>query len=450
MTKSTLSLIVRSIAAILPLTFYSAAVVAQTNTLITLSDFGQTPTDGFPPQSPLVFDKAGNLYGVTFYGGSANFGTVFELTKKLDGVWARKTLYTFTGRADGGNPIGALVLDAAGNLYGTTEYGGASKTHEFQGYGEVFELSPRGDGTWTEAVLYSFLGDPDGHYPQNGAIFDSAGNLYGTTAEGGAYGGIETGGTIFELMPQQGGGWKESILYSFNLNPQNLSYVSGLTMDRAGNLYGTALNYGEDATGYGGEVFSLSKPGPGGEWSHTTLHTFPGVYFGNNPGGDIASAFSGVILDAHGNLYGAAVYGGAYNYGAVFEVPAGQGPNGPDKILYSFSDEAAYHTGMYPGGGLVFDPSGNLYGTTGQGGLYGGGKIFEMLPPPAGEDTWQIKDLHDFGGQKYNGFTGIDGKYPDASLVLDAEGNLYGVTDNGGYQPHTDTQDGVAFELILH
>jgi hypothetical protein len=191
MKKRTLSLIVQSTAAILPLTFSGAAVVAQTHQLIVLTDFGQTPTDGWNADnvdSPLVFDKACNLYGVTFLGGPSNAGTVSELTKKPDGLWARKTLHRFTGGSDGANPGSPLVLDAAGNLYGTTEDGGVGVTHEFQGYGVVFELSPRSDGTWAETVLHNFLGYPDGKYSLNGVIFDSAGNLYGTTSGGGAHG----------------------------------------------------------------------------------------------------------------------------------------------------------------------------------------------------------------------------------------------------------------------
>jgi uncharacterized repeat protein (TIGR03803 family) len=137
MTKRTLSLIVQSIAAILPLTLSSTAVVAQTHELIILTDFDQTPKDGRQPFTPLVFDKAGNLYGTTSEGGLSNKGTAFELTKKPDGVWARKTLHEFRGVSDGAYPGGPLVLDADGNLYGTTYSGGIN------GNGTVFELSPR-------------------------------------------------------------------------------------------------------------------------------------------------------------------------------------------------------------------------------------------------------------------------------------------------------------------
>jgi uncharacterized repeat protein (TIGR03803 family) len=436
MKKRTLSLIVQSIAAILPLTFSSAAVVAQTHELITLTDFGQTPTDGVYPSSPLVFDKAGNLYGVTPRGGVSDVGTVFELTKKPDGAWARKTLYRFAGGSDGAIPLGALVLDSAGNLYGTTKQGGVGITPLNPGYGLVFELSPNGDGSWTETVLYNFLGTPDGQSSRYGVIFDSAGNLYGTTLAGGAYGS----GTIFKLTPEEGGGWKESVIHNFAVSDGIPSY--GLAIDRTGNLYGTTSANSPSTSGV---VFKLS-PGSDGAWSYTILYAFPRL----GSSGDGTDPESGVILDADGNLYGTTFHGGDNTYysGAVFEVPAGQ--NGSDNILYSFyGGEIGDYGGWYPWGGLVFDHSGNLYGTTYFGGRYGGGKIFEMLP--TGYGNWTVKTLHDFGGFSYNGFTAIDGYNPLASMILGPDGNLYGTTEFGGYHPGDPSNNGgVAFELKLH
>jgi hypothetical protein len=177
----------------------------------------------------------------------------------------------------------------------------------------------------------------------------------------------------------------------------------------------------------------------------TPFCTFP--HQGNNGSDDGTAPQSGVILDAAGNLYGTTNHGGAYSdySGTVFEVPAGQGPNGPVKILYSFHS----HGGIEPQGGLVFDAAGNLYGTTLVGGTYNGGKIFEMLPN--GDGTWTVKALHEFGGQKYNGVTGIDGYQPEGSMILDADGNLYGTTVMGGYHPgDPNSPGGVVFELKLH
>ncbi len=437
MKKNTFVLVLRSLA-LLPLTLAAASAAAQGVTVI--SDFGKTPTDGTLLESPLVFDKAGNLYGVTALGGlpdQRGRGTVFELTKKPDGVWARKVLHTFGRGVHGNTPVGALILDADGNLYGATEFGGL-----YNDNGTVFKLSPRGDGSWKETILHDFTGYPDGNYPLGDLIFDTAGNLYGTTLFGGAYGGgSHFGGTVFKLTPEEGGLiWRETVIHSFTDSEGPPVY--GLTMDRASNLYGTTDYFIPQVNS--GVVFELS-PALDGSWNYTTLHTFPGE--GNNPSGDGAGAESGVILDADGNLYGTTAFGGAHNYGAVFEVPAGQGPNGPDNILYSFHSEDS--GGRYPYAGLVFDPSGNLYGTTGYGGPYDDGKLFELSPN--GDGTWSVKDLHNFGSFAYNGFPAIDGINPDTSMIVGPDGNLYGATAYGGYHPgDPNSQGGTVFELKLH
>jgi uncharacterized repeat protein (TIGR03803 family) len=437
MKKCAPALVFRSIAAILPLTLAAASAAAQGVTVI--ANFGQTPADANQVDSPLVFDKAGNLYGVTDgstpFGTGYRWGTIFKMTKKPDGVWTRTVLYNLTGEFD--KFAGPLVLDASGNLYG--EIQGVDNSHN----GRVFELSPSGEGTWTMTDLYDFTGSPDGSFPLGGVIFDSAGNLYGTTLGGGAC----NCGTIFKLTPQQGGGWKESVIHSFVFD--NGEPSRGLTIDHAGNLYGTTA-YSDPPNYIAGVVYELS-PGSDGAWSYTILHAFPGSdpTTGKTPDGDGSYLYSPVILDADGNIFGTTVLGGTYGYGSVFEIPAGHGPNRPDKILYSFSNETVNHGGYNPLGGLVFDHAGNLYGTTYYGGLYDGGKIFEMLPK--GDGTWAIKDLHDFGGQKYNGFTGIDGQNPYTSMVFGPDGNLYGTTNSGGYQPkYPVTPGGVAFELKLH
>jgi uncharacterized repeat protein (TIGR03803 family) len=439
MNKNISALALHFLMAILPLTLAAASAAAQGVTVI--ADFGQTPQGAIVQSTPLVFDKEGNLYGVVSANSNHSHGAVFELTKKPNGLWARKTLHIFTGRADGDGPLGPLVFDAAGNLYGTTEGGGR------YGWGTVFELSPSSDGSWTVNVLYNIPGYPDLETTSGGLILDSAGNLYGVISNS-----VEGHGAVFQLTPQEDGSWKHSILHSFAESSQDGYPDYGLTMDRAGNLYGTTLNnkLGAVESRFAGVVFELS-PGSNGAWNYTVLHRFLGWDSqGKNLGhGDGVAAESGVIVDANGNLYGTTYYGGAYNDGAVFEIPTGQGPDGPDEILYSF--HSVGHGGWSPLGGLVFDSSGNLYGTTLQGGVYRSGKIFEMHPN--GDGTWKMTALHDFGGQTYNGFTGIDGDSPAASMVFGADGNLYGTTLYGGYHPGC-TEPGclgsTVFELKLH
>jgi uncharacterized repeat protein (TIGR03803 family) len=261
-------------------------------------------TDGRQPQAGLIFDAAGNLYGTTAFGGyyglQTGYGTLFELTPAGGGSWTEQVVHNFNHDfTDGDEPYAGLIVDAAGNLYGTTSGGGTI------GYGTVFELTPTGGGTWTE-VLHSFGDGTDGLYPWAGLIFDAAGNLYGTTSEGGTY----DGGTVFELTPAAGGGWTEKVLHSFgNGNDGAYPHYAGLIFDAAGNLYGTTSGGG---TYGGGTVFELTPAG-GGSWTETVLHSF-----GN--GTDGAEPYAGLVFDAVGNLYGTTLGGGTYNYGTVFEL----------------------------------------------------------------------------------------------------------------------------------
>ena len=167
-------------------------------------------TDGVVPYASLIFDEKGNLYGTTTLGGAGGNGTVYRLTPKADGSWTESILYNFTGFTDGGNPYASLVFDQKGNLYGATAGGGAG------GSGTVYKLTPKADGSWTESVLYSFLGGEDGADPIARLIMDPAGNLYGTTIYGGGRGDCSAGecGVVFELMPNADGTWSESVLHS--------------------------------------------------------------------------------------------------------------------------------------------------------------------------------------------------------------------------------------------
>jgi uncharacterized repeat protein (TIGR03803 family) len=201
--------------------------------------------DGGTPSAGLVSDSAGNLYGTTTNGG-AGFGVVFKLAPNLDGSWTESVLHSFTsGGKDGELPFAGLILDQ-GNLYGTTGGGGGNNT------GVVFQLMQNLDGSWTENVLYAFTGSPDGEVPTAPLIFDSSGNLYGTTSKGGVYGS----GTVFKLTPHSGGAWTENVLYDFTGGDLGGTPNAGVIFDAKGNLYGTTQFGGANNVGV---VFKL-KP----------------------------------------------------------------------------------------------------------------------------------------------------------------------------------------------
>lgn len=375
-----------------------------------------TGSSGDPklPYAGLVFDKAGNLYGTTEFGGTSNQGSVFEVIPNSNGQWTESVLYSFTGNADGGQPSGGLIFDAAGNLYGTTDFGGS--TNCAQGCGTTFKLSP-GSGGWKETVLYSFTGGADGREPASRLIFDSAGNLYGTTLLGGNVGTTCSSGcgAVFELTPASGGTWKESVLYAFSGAPDGAQPYDGLIFDSAGNLYGTASAGGASANGV---IFKLT-PTSGGTWTESVLHSFTGGYGGYGgkyPYGDL-------IVDAAGNLYGTAYQGGApQGYGVVFELLTSRG-KWTEKVIHVFGNTPSAN----PVAGLVMDATGNLYGTTmlgaNQTSCGGGcGTLFKLVPSSSG---WTYRVVHSFG-------LGTDGFHPSGDLILDAAGNLYGTTQAGG------------------
>jgi uncharacterized repeat protein (TIGR03803 family) len=194
-------------------------------------------SDGSHPQAGLIFDAAGNLYGTTYGGGASGYGTVFKLTPNADGSWTESVLHSFNG-SDGSSPFAGLIFDAAGNLYGTTSLGGGSN------FGTVFKLTPNADGSWAESVLHSFIGS-DGSYPLAGLIFDAAGNLYGTTEFGGSGCGGSGCGVVFKLTPNADGSWTESVLRRFG-GTRAKCPEAGLIFDGAGNLYGTASSGNRD------------------------------------------------------------------------------------------------------------------------------------------------------------------------------------------------------------
>src|ERR1019366_6074253 len=273
-----------------------------------LHSFANDRVVGNNPYSSLIFDAAGNLYGTTFGGGTSGYGTVFELRPGAGGTWTEKVVYSFANNGtDGHEPYAGLIFDAAGNLYGTTWAGGPSDL------GTVFELTPAGGGTWTEKVLHSFINDgTDGNEPYAGLIFDAAGNLYGTTQDG----GTAFTGTVFQLTPAAGGTWTEKVVYSFaNNGTDGTVPKAGVIFDAAGNLYGTTSQGGPSNAG---TVFELTPAG-GGTWTEKVLHTFGSSTDGIDP-------VAGLIFDGAGNLYGTTSRGGTYNRGTAFELtPAGGG-----------------------------------------------------------------------------------------------------------------------------
>jgi hypothetical protein len=252
----------------------------------------------------VVFDKAGNLYGTTYLGGSENVGRVFELVRQVDGSFTETVLHNFQKNGiDGYGPLGGVTLDSSGNVYGTTVYGGNGSC-EIDACGTAFELTPAGGGTWTESTIHSFGSATDPGAPE--ALTFYKGNIYGATAGG----GTETG-NVFELSPASGGAWNETILASFTYgnDGQNPNSPNGnLVFDASGNIYGLSQG-GSDLSG---TVFEPT-PGQDGTWDMTILYNFNG----NSTGGD---PFGGLILDSLGNLYGVTQGGGAYNAGTVFEV----------------------------------------------------------------------------------------------------------------------------------
>jgi len=355
-------------------------VQAQTETV--LYSFGSQSGDGNYPYAGLTSDSTGNDYGTTFQGGAYDEGTVFELTA----AGTEKVLYSFGSQSgDGDYPVAGLIFDKKGNLYGTTQDGGV------YGEGTVFELTAAG----TEKVLYSFGSQSgDGSVPVAGLVFGKTGNLYGTTQNGGVYGE----GTVFEVTTAG----REKVLYSFGSQVGDGAhpYAGDLVFDKTGNLYGTTS---EGGTYSDGTVFELTAAG-----TEKVLYSF------GSRSGDAYYPDAGLVFDKTGNLYGTTEAGGAYSGGTVFELTAA----GTEKVLHSFGGQA--DDGSVPFSDLVFGKTGNLYGTTYQGGAYGGGTVFELTT--AGKE----KVLYSFGSQAF------DGGNPFGNLIFDTQGNLHGTTQRGG------------------
>jgi uncharacterized repeat protein (TIGR03803 family) len=395
------------------------AAAQQEKVLQNLSPYGESPDD---PYAGVIFDKAGNLYGATAQGGAYRQGAVFEMTQRAGGGWTETIVHSFSHPGtDGWFPFAGLTLDAAGNLYGTTIYGGAHAS------GTVFELSPASAGEWTETILHSFNANTDGNNPQGSLVFDAQGNLYGVAYGGGKTSNCTGGcGTVFELTPQSDGGWSETILHTFTNNGLDGYNPVGVILDSEGNLYGTTV-YGGSSNA--GTAFKLS-PQFGGGWSETILHNF------SKNGTDGSYPQGGLVFDSKGNLYGMTPSGGTVvpGYGTAYELSPAAGGTWTEKVLYNFNPGAG--NPIYPFATPTFDAKGNLYCTTQQGGAYGWGSVFELKPAKSG--PWIESVVHSF--QNNN----LDGTQPYAGLTLGPSGDLYGTTGGGGTKG-----GGTVFEIIL-
>ena len=391
-------------------------------TLTSLYDF--FTTDAASPLSSLIQDASGNLYGTADFEGIYDIGAVYELTPNGSGGWKENVIYNFASGVNnfvnGVYPSG-LTMDTAGNLYGTAGFSGPSE------YGSVFELSPLPDGKWQEKDLVDFGGGLD--QPLGGVVFDHAGNLYGTTSRGGSNG---LGAIFELVPGANGQWTEKTIHSFDGYPNDGASPAAGLIMDEAGNFYGTTQKGGNSAncTGGGGQavgcgtVFRLSVTANGG-WQVQLLYSFKGSTI------DGASPVAPLILDSAGNLYGTTRQGGIKagcsqenglpTCGTVFELS----PNASswmESILYEFTNSAG--DGAVPVAAVTFDRAGNLWGTTSVGGTVGDGTVFELTPGSGGE--WGETIVHSFGVTQY------DGKFPEGSLLLDTAGNLYGATAAGG------------------
>lgn len=376
---------------------------AQTEKVLHSFPLSSSP-GGTGPSGNLVFDAAGNLYGTTVYGGTGSgddcldgsiygCGTAYELSPKPGGGWTQTVIHNFGNVGDGGNPEAGMILDAAGNLYGTTAGGGA------KGCGTVFELSPGTGGTWTETLLHSFCADEfDGTGPLASLVFDSAGNLYGTTSEGGTTARCSCG-IAFELSPGTDGSWTETVLHNFG-GAGGSGPLAALIFDSAGNLYGTTASGGSSTCDYGfgcGVVFELVKAGA---WKEKVLYVFEGGLEAT-----LGEPWTPLIFDAAGNLYGS-----TYFAPGGFELTPNADGNWSEKEI---------RTSCCVTNGFVLDAAGHIYSSN----LGGDGRVFELTEQLAGE--WTESVLHNFG-------SGAGGSSPNGGLIFDSAGNLYGVTVGGG------------------
>lgn len=407
-------------AAVFLLVTLVAGDTAHAQTLNVLYSFTSSGNVGYGPDSGLVMDQAGRLYGTNSGGGEYGYGTVYRLARAGSG-WVAMGLYSFQGGTDGAYPIANVTFGPDGTLYGTTTAGGTGGNG---GYGTVFNLRPPASicktalCPWTETVLYRFTGGSDGGFGVGSQSFadalvsDQAGNIYGTTWSGGAYGG----GVVFKLT-RSGESWTESVLWSFTGQSDGGLPASGVIFDGVGNLYGTTSCCG--AAGWG-LVYELSPSGSG--WTERMLYSF-----GSEDGGGFP--FGGVTMDAQGDLYGTTCGCAGTGGGEAYELTLSGGS-------WTVSRRQVFGNGNnYEGlaDTPTLDAQGNLYGTIldgGEGGE-GDGEVFKLTPSGNG---WIYTHLYDFSGSNGNG--------PLGGVVFDSSGNLYGTTSAGGK-----ADDGIVWKI---
>ncbi len=371
---------------------------------------------GYFPSTGVSLDRAGNLYGTAGYGGNyasgcndegtqTGCGVVFKMSHHGTG-WIFNVLSSFDG-ANGYNPEQLITVAPDGSLYGSTLWGGPGHCDGFgPGCGTIFRLQPPAtfcrsvSCPWNISNPHQLLGAPDGAFPQTGGLtMDSAGNLYGTTHGGGDH----DGGTVFELTPTANG-WTMSVIHSFG-GPDGAFPEGGVVFDNAGNLYGVTTEGGTNSLGV---AYQMTRTQSG--WTEQVLHSFTYQTDGAFPNGN-------PVIDASGNVYGETDSYGPNGGGTVWKLSSGNG-GWSFSVLYAFTGA----TGGGPFGGLLLDQAGNLYGTTIYVGAHGYGSVFQLSPVDGG---WRYTSLYDFTG-------GSDGGLPYSSVSMDSSGNLFGVTEVGG------------------
>jgi len=378
-------------------------------------------TDGGFPFDQLVLDPAGNLYGVTGEGGltaecyGSGCGTVFELMPH-NGHWTESVLYSFpaTIYSYSVSPNGPLVRDSAGSLFGVTANGGDPVCQ----CGEIYELT-RSSRVWTETDIHNFVGGAnDGQYVNQGLVRDSEGNFYGSTGNGGGNQDCDGCGTVFEFSPGSDGTWTETIIYSFSGGRDGQGPYGPMAIDAEGNLYGMTTSSG--VYGYG-TAYKLALSN--GIWTETTLFDFT-----LDATGGSVSQISGIAVDPSGNLFATAPYAGGNQVGILYELKPTAG-YWNYSVVHTFTGAG---DGGFPFGGLTTDKAGNVYGTTIYGGIYEYGTVYKFVPGKAGR--WNETVLHSFTN-------GYDGSIP-WGVILDSSGNLYGTAGEGGAN-----NNGVVFEI---